>query len=133
MELTVDVPALHRLLGRLRKTNPDKGTYGGHGWANYAASYFNDCARLCLELERLVRPGGRAVVVIGNNILQGIEFKTDEFFAQIAEQRGFEVVEMHEVRTKRIGSSIVNSSVRRGTVKKRTKLYETAVELRRRG
>ncbi len=133
VELAVDLPPLQRLLGRLRKTNPDKGAYGGQGWANYAASYFNDCARLCLELERLVRPGGRAVVVIGNNILQGIEFKTDEFFAQIAEQRGFEVVEMHEVRTKRIGTSIVNSSVRRGTVKKRTKLYETAVELRRRG
>lgn len=54
----------------------------------------------------------------------------NSFFAQIAEQNGFDVVEVHEVRTKRTGTSIVNSSVRAGTVKKQTRLYETTVELR---
>ena len=75
-------------------------------------------------------PGGLAVVVIGNNILQGIEFKTDELFAHIAEQQGFEIQELHRVRKKRTGSSIVNSSVRVGTTKEKAELYETAVELR---
>ena len=70
------------------------------------------------------------MVVIGNNILQGIEFQTDRLFAEIAEQEGFEIVDLHEVRKKRTGNSIVNSSVRVGTVKQRTRLYETAVELR---
>ena len=77
-----------------------------------------------------MRPGGRAVVVIGNNILQGVEFRTDRLFAEIAEIEGFGVVGLHEVRSKRTGSSIVNSSVRTGTVKQKTRLYETAVELR---
>jgi hypothetical protein len=77
-----------------------------------------------------MKPGGTVVVVLGNNILQGIEFPTDRFFAQIAENAGFEVVELHEVRSKRTGNSILNSSVRSGTVRQRTKLYETAVELR---
>ena len=77
-----------------------------------------------------MKPGGIAVVVIGNNILQGIEFPTDRFFSQIAEEAGFDIVELHEVRSKRTGNSILNSSVRSGTVRQRTKLYETAVELR---
>jgi hypothetical protein len=54
-------------------------------------------------------------------------------FAQIAEQNGFDVVELHEVRRKRTGSSIVNSSVRVGRVGARVSLYETAIELRARG
>ncbi len=121
---------LTKQLRELRSLHPEKGAYGGAGWANYAAAYFNDCQRFCaLTLPRM-RPGGAVVVVIGNNILQGIEFKTDRLFAEIAEREGFEVVEMHEVRTKRIGNSIVNSSVRAGTVSHRTRLYETAVELR---
>ena len=75
-------------------------------------------------------PGGLVVVVIGNNILQGVEFKTDELFAHIAERYGFEVQELHRVRKKRTGSSVINSSVRAGTTKEKVELYETAVELR---
>ncbi len=77
-----------------------------------------------------MRPGGVVIVVIGNNILQGIEFQTDRLFAEIAEMEGFEIAGLYEVRSKRTGNSIVNSSVRVGTVNKRTRLYETAVELR---
>lgn len=127
------VPELPELRGRiddLRLRNPEKGAYGGEGWANYAACYFNDCDRFCEVTRRLMCPGGTAVVVIGNNILQGIEFATDRFFAEIAERRGFEIVELHEVRRKRTGNSIVNSSVRVGTVQRKIRLYETAVELR---
>ena len=124
------VPELSRLIEELRKRNVEKGAYGGSGWANYAASYFNDCERFCDLTHGLMRTGGTAVVVIGNNILQGVEFKTDRFFAEIAQQKGFEIVELHEVRKKRTGNSIVNSSVRSGTVKERTRLYETAVEMR---
>ena len=80
--------------------------------------------------HRVMKPGGTAVVVIGNNILQGIEFRTEEYFAQIAQSCGFELIEMHRVRKKRTGSSIVNSSVRAGSPKTRVELHETAVELR---
>ncbi len=121
---------LDRKLAELRSLHPEKDAYGGMGWANYAATYFNDCARFCQVTARVVAPGGLVVVVIGNNILQGIEFKTDEFFVHIAEQHGFEIQEMHRVRKKRTGSSIINSSVRVGIAKEKTELYETAVELR---
>lgn len=130
VELTPAIPALSELVQQLRKRNPEKGAYGGTGWANYAASDLNDCERFCKTALNVMKPGGIAVVVIGNNILQGIEFPTDRFFSQIAEEAGFDIVELHEVRSKRTGNSILNSSVRSGTVRQRTKLYETAVELR---
>ena len=55
---------------------------------------------------------------------------TDELLARLAERHGFEVVNLHRVRTKRTGSSIVNSSVRVGGASQKAELYETAVELR---
>ena len=127
--LEVDCNGLRERLEELRRRNPEKGVYGGSGWANYAAAYFNDCLAFCRAARRLMRPGGTMVVVIGNNILQGVEFKTDAYFAEIAEGCGFEVIELHPVRKKRTGSSIVNSSVRSGRAAERVELYETAVEL----
>ncbi len=124
------LPHLQDQIRELRGRYADKGSYGGPGWANYAASYFNDCQRFCETTKPLMRSGGTVIVVIGNNILQGIEFQTDRLFAEIAEMAGFEVVGLHEVRTKRTGNSVVNSSVRVGTVSEPTRLYEVAVELR---
>ncbi len=124
------LPRLAEQLEALRARHAERGAYGGHGWANYAATYFNDCQLFCALTRTRMRPGGKVVVVIGNNILQGIEFQTDKLFAEIAEQEGFEIVALHEVRKKRTGNSIVNSSVRNGRVTQRTRLYETAVELR---
>jgi len=128
--LAFSYPELEGRLAALRSLHPEKGAYGGAGWANYAVTYFNDCARFCEATARVMAPGGLVVVVIGNNILQGVEFKTDELFAHIAERYGFEVQELHRVRKKRTGSSIINSSVRAGITKEKVELYETAVELR---
>jgi len=130
IELEVECAELAEQLDHLRTLRKEKGVYGGSGWANYAAAYFNDCLAFCRAAWGLMKPGGTAVVVIGNNILQGVELKTDQYFARIAESCGFEIIELHRVRKKRTGSSIVNSSVRRGKVKQRVELYETAVELR---
>lgn len=124
------LPHLAAQLEELRARSTGKGAYGGPGWANYAASYFNDCQRFCAVTLPLMRSGGTVMVVIGNNILQGIEFRTDCLFAEIAEREGFRIVDLHAVRKKRVGNSIVNSSVRSGTVDRRIRLYETAVELR---
>jgi len=128
--LQPDLEHLVRKLRRLRSCNADKGAYGGPGWANYATSYFNDCQRFCQVTRAVMRPGGTVVVVIGNNILQGIEFETDRLFANIAEAEGFQLVDIHMVRTKRTGNSVINSSVRAGKVARPVRLYETAVELR---
>ena len=130
IELEVECNGLAEQLEALRLRNTEKGIYGGSGWANYAAAYFNDCLAFCRAARRTMRTGGTMVVVIGNNILQGIELKTDAYFAEIAGDCGFEVIELHPVRKKRTGSSIVNSSVRSGTTKTRVELYETAIEMR---
>ena len=128
--LQPDLPHLAEQIEQLRALHPEKGPYGGSGWANYAAAYFNDCQRFCAVTLSRMRPGGAVVVVIGNNILQGIEFQTDRLFAEIAEREGFKLVALHEVRKRRTGNSIVHSSVRIGSARQRVRLYETAVELR---
>jgi len=130
VELAFELPELQEVLERIRHRNPEKGAYGGTGWAKYATTYFNDCDRFFKATRPVMKRGRIVVVVIGNNIVQGIHVETDRFLAQIAELHGFRVQRMHRVRSKRTGSSIVNSSVRAGIAHKPTELYETAVELR---
>lgn len=115
----------------VRGRNPDKGLYGGSGWANYAALYFNDCARFITGAKWCLRPGASALVVIGNSILQGVPIPTDRFLARIAESQGLDVVDIHVPRDTRVGNSIVDSSVRAGKTVNGTRLYESIVELRR--
>ena len=109
----------------IRAKNPDKGIYGGNGWANYAARYFNDCGRFVAGAKWSLRRGGTALVVIGNSILQGVDIPTDRFLAMIAERQGLEAVAIHTPRDVRVGSSIVDSRVPGSG-----RLYESIVELR---
>ena len=120
---------IRETLSTLRRQNPDKGLYGGKGWANYAARYFNDCARFARGAAWCLRSGATALVVIGNSILQGVPIPTDRFLAAIAASHGLEVVGIHVPRDKRIGSSILSSSVRAGKAEG-CALYESVVELR---
>ena len=69
-------------------------------------------------------------MVIGNSILQGVPIPTDRFLAAIAASRGFAVAGIHVPREARVGSSIVESSVRAGKAAG-SALYESVVELRR--
>jgi DNA modification methylase len=135
LELTFSLPDsdLAERLDILRACSHEKGHYGGTGWANYATSYFNDCACLASEMAKVMRPGATAIVVLGNSILQGIEFRTDRYFAEIAEASGLRCVSVTTPRIKRVGSSIVGSSVRSLTSQEnqRSGLYEAVVELRR--
>lgn len=132
INLTFQMSELQGLLDALRDTNVGKGTYGGGGWANYAATYFNDTFRFCKAMTRLLRPGRRAVIVIGNSILQGLEVKTDRFLAQIGESCGLHCEAIHALRNKRVGNSIISSSARNGpSVESNVRLYEVAVVLSR--
>ena len=121
---------IREAIDAVRARNPDKGVYGGNGWANYAAQYFNDCARFLDGAAWCLRPAATALVVIGNSILQGVPIPTDRFLAAIAETRGFQVQDIHVPREARVGSSIVESSVRVGKANG-SALYESVVELRR--
>ena len=77
-------PDIIGTLDELGSRTPEKGIYGGRGWANYATTYFNDCLRFARGAHWCLRPGASALVVIGNSILQGIPIPTDRFLAQIA-------------------------------------------------
>jgi DNA modification methylase len=133
IDLIFDVPEidLNDNLKRIREVNPDKRVYGGSGWANYAASYFNDCFKFSKGIEYSLKSGGTALVVIGNSILQGVTIPTDEYFSKIAESVGLEAVEIHIPRSKRIGNSIIQSGVRVGKAMKGQRLYEAIVELKK--
>ena len=131
INLIFELDRLEEKLKTLRSINSDKRTYGGPGWANYAATYFNDSYRFCNILKQLLKPNGTAVVVIGNSILQGVEIKTDEIFSDIGELVGLKSKDIILLRNKRTGSSIIDSTVRAAKTKKKTVLYETAVVLRK--
>jgi hypothetical protein len=78
----------------------------------------------------VLKPGGVGVIVVGNSIVQGIEFKVDEFFAELSESVGLTVEAVRPIRQKRVGTSITQSSVRRGG-KNGASLYEAAVVVRK--
>ena len=131
LEPSIRMDEINRTIEKIREQNPAKGIYGGHGWANYAALYFNDCLRFASGAKWCVRPGGTALVVIGNSILQGIPIPTDLYLAKIAETQGFDLVDIHVPRDTRVGNSIIESSIRVGKASKKARLYESIVELRR--
>ena len=130
LDPAIEDKAIQQTIAKVRQKNPDKGIYGGSGWANYATRYFNDCARFVEGAAWCLRPGATALVVIGNSILQGVPIPTDQFLAKIAGSHGFEVAGMHVPRKARVGNSILNSSVRSGKTSGSV-LYEAIVELRR--
>ena len=132
VDLDFVFPELDADIQHLRGLNVDRGAYGGSGWANYVATYFNDSNRFLSLLKRHLKPGARAVVVVGNSIIQGVEFKVDQMLGNIAERHGLWVEEIRIVRTKRVGNSIVGSSVRNGNhqqAKQKKQLYDAAVIL----
>ncbi len=118
-------------LEHLRRLNPEKGIYGGNGWANYAATYFNDCYRFAEMIKYCVKPGGTALIVIGNSILQGVEIPTDQYLGAIAEAVGLQLAKIDIPRATRVGNSVIQSSIRVGKAKDSHQLYEAVVELRK--
>ena len=128
IDLTFALPELEKVIQKIRERNPQKGIYGGRGWANYASTYFNDANKFFELIYPKMKKNGIMAWVLGNSILQGIEVRTEEFIAKIAHLQGFEVEGIHRIRKKRIGSSIINTSVRTKPTKP-TELYEAAVIL----
>ncbi len=130
VKLDFELRQLKKTLGRVRLLNAEKGPYGGPGWANYIATYFNDTFRFWKQLRPLLRKNGAVVVVLGNSIIQGVEVATDRFFGEIAELCGLCFEETVLLRQKRTGSSIIQSSVRADRPEQKTVLYESAIVVR---
>jgi DNA modification methylase len=121
--------ALVEQLSQLRSLKQERGIYGGRGWANYAAAYFNDCYRFAASLQYALKPGSRAFVVIGNSILQGMMIPTDRYLGEIAERAGLRLVDIHIPRTTRVGNSIIQSPIRVEKAQDNHRLYESVVQL----
>ena len=125
------LPQLEKEIAELRAINQDRGVYGGNGWANYVTSYMNDLDLFCEKLADTLKPGGTAVIVVGNSIVQGKEFKVEEYLSEIAELRGLTTINVTRLRD-RVGSSIVNTGARLRSEKRMT-LYDAAVAIRQPG
>jgi hypothetical protein len=133
IDLAFEFAELAGTIDHVRTLNPHKGYYGGQGWANYVATYFNDTHRFVGLIKRHLRPRAHAVIVVGNSIIQGVEFKVDHLLAEMAERQGMSVDSIHIVRTKRVGNSIIGSSVRNDENnghREDIQLYDAAVVLR---
>jgi len=128
--LQFDLPELEAKIDEIRSLNTDRGSYGGNGWANYAATYYNDVYRCLAVVAEVMKPGGAAVFVVGNSVIQGVHLPIDEHFSSIGALHGLVTEDIHVVREKRVGSSIVNSGLRTRT-EKPTRLYDAATVLRK--
>jgi DNA modification methylase len=131
LEFCLSDSDLLQKLALLRTQKPEKGIYGGNGWANYAASYFNDCYKFVSGIKYVLKSGGSALIVIGNSILQGILIPTDQYLGAIAQKIGLELVGVDIPRATRVGNSIIQSEVRTVKANKSHQLYEAIVELRK--
>jgi hypothetical protein len=120
---------LEATLQQLRATRAARGAYGGPGWGNYVATYFNDCYRFMGALKHVLARRGVGVVVIGNSIIQGIDIRTERLLGEIAVMQGLHLEGVYCIRDKRVGASITQSSVRQGARSQAT-LSEFAVVVR---
>lgn len=129
INLTFQLPELQETIDIIRGIKASKGAYGGPGWANYIATYFNDTYRFMGILRKLLKQEGIAVIVIGNSIIQGVEVDVAKFFSEIAALYNLETEGIYIIRERRVGSSIVNTGAREKSSRK-IGLYDAAVVLR---
>lgn len=64
-------------------------------------AYFEDMQRLLTSLRAVLRPGGRAFIVIGESSYAGIRVRAGHISAQIAREIGFRVAHHTRLRTMR--------------------------------
>jgi hypothetical protein len=129
-ELDFDMPELAQKLDLIRAQRPDRGIYNGNGWANFATTYYNDSNRFLEIVAKLMKPGAAAVIVVGNSLIQGVELKVEEHFGAIGALHGLVSEDIHIVREKRVGSSIVNTGAREDAGQP-VRLYDAATVLRK--
>ena len=129
--LDFELPELEAQIAVIRALNPDKGIYGGNGWANYAATYYNDTIAASAR-GRAARARRRGGLRRRQLAAPGRPPEIDEHFGAIGELHGLVCEDIHVVREKRVGSSIVNtgSALRR---RRAVRLYDAATVLRKPG
>jgi DNA modification methylase len=82
-------------LADLRATRAGRKTYD-----SMIAAYFLDMAAVLGELARVVRPGGRVCLVIGDSAPYGVHVPVDRWLARLAEHIGFEAAAFEQTRAR---------------------------------
>ncbi|HEX2185343.1 MAG TPA: DNA methyltransferase [Chloroflexota bacterium] len=77
------LPALDEQVADLYRVDPRR--------AYVVYRYFVDMERNLAEVRRTLKPGGRYVVVVGNNLIRGREVPTHAYLMELATRVGFEV------------------------------------------
>jgi len=72
-----------RAISEVWRQHPD------HRIGRMLSGYFNDLHDVLLELRRVLRPGGKAALVVGNARYCGVEIPVDVWLAALGERVGF--------------------------------------------
>jgi DNA modification methylase len=84
---TIGISALDSLLERIYEQDPRR--------SYIVFKFFNDMERQLSETFRVLKPGGRYCIAIGNNVIRGIPINSHDILAQIAtEHVGFSLEKM---------------------------------------
>jgi tRNA G10 N-methylase Trm11 len=88
------VPAANRVIARIRKKNPTR--------AAICAIYLNETEEVLNQLEIVLKPGGRLVLVIGNNEVCGESFLSSDYLCSMLLSRGFrlEIKMVDEIKSR---------------------------------
>lgn len=75
--------------------------------ASSVNSYFHAMHQIWVELERVLRPGAKACIVIGNTSLKGVEIRNAEVFAEQLVGMGFDICDVikREIPSKNLPST----------------------------
>jgi len=77
------IPSADRLIKRVFKINPLRSVI--------IATYLNEMDTAIQEMVRVLKPGGYIVLVVGNNEVCGLPFKSSEYLAEICKKRGLDI------------------------------------------
>ena len=72
--------------------------------ADMVGAYFEDMQKLLVQLRTTLKPGGRAVIVIGESCYAGTKVRAGHITAQIARSVGFGVKRHTRLRTMRVSA-----------------------------
>lgn len=81
--LTTGVDSADRLIERIRKVNPLRATI--------VAVYLLEMRQALFEMVRVLKPGGHLVLVIGNNVVCGLPFRSSIYLQEICESFGLRI------------------------------------------
>ena len=80
-EHKIDVPEADRVIANIFKEDPRR--------AYIAFKYLDDMRKNLIEVHKVLREGGRYIIVVGNNRIRGQVFENWKYLMSIAEDIGF--------------------------------------------